>query len=89
MGQGFSVGLRYLHTPDCSSLNINHAYSEHLKSFRGTACRGLPAYHRVPVGRALLCAPPRAPGAFINDACIIEPFMVREQVQRNRELPQA
>src|SRR5581483_12279907 len=45
-----------------------------------------PPYHRVPVGRALLCAPPQAPGAFINDACIIKPFRAREQVQPNREL---
>jgi hypothetical protein len=52
----------------CNSLKINHTYSERPKSFRGTACRGLPALPPCAVGRALLCAPPRAPGAFINDA---------------------
>ncbi len=41
------------------------------------------------VGPQRGAAPPQGPGAFINGACIIEPFLVREQVQPNRELPTA
>ncbi len=56
-----------------------------LNRFGGRRAEDCPPYHRV-AGRAR--TPVRAaagPGAFINDAGIIEPFMVREQVQRNRE----
>ncbi len=56
-----------------------------LNRFGGRRAQECPPYHRVPVGRALLCAPPQALGAFINDACIIEPFMVREQVKNELE----
>ncbi len=75
----------------CGFLNGTHGVALYLPAWerlsvweRGTACRGLPC-HRVPVRRTLLCAPPRAPGASINDACIIEPFMIREQVKNELE----
>ena len=53
----------------------------------GTACRGLPALPPYAGGARTGVRATASPGAFINDACIIEPFMVCEQVQRNREPP--
>ena len=78
------------HALFCSSVNINHTDSERPKSVRGDGVhRSARPTAVCRVGRALLCAPPQGPGAFINGACIIEPFLVREQVQPNRELPTA
>ncbi len=44
--------LQLFHELFCSSLNINQTYSERPKSFRGAACRGLPALLPCVPGRA-------------------------------------